>query len=200
MQGEELLLSRARKGDPAAFEQLAAPLERQVYFTCLRLVSDPERAKDCAQEAMLRAFRGIRAYRGESRFATWMYKITYSACLDELRRLKRRPAESLEEMGEAGFTPADTAPTPYEALEKKERLEKLTAAIAALPPELREVLVLSNLQNRSYEEIAQITGAALGTVKSRLNRAREKLKQLLSPQRELFSSSGVQISEGRASE
>lgn len=199
MQTNELLLARAKKGDPQAFEALVTPYERQVYFTCLKLMGDPQSAEDCAQEAMLRAFRSLKQYRGESAFSTWMYKVAYSACLDAMRKQKRRPQESLDTLTEAGFTPPSHEAGPYEALEKKERLAVLRAAIAALPEDLRQTLVLSQLENLSYEEVAAMTGVALGTVKSRVNRAREKLKQILTESRELFPAGVVQLSERRAS-
>lgn len=198
METNEILLARARKGDPAAFEELMTPLERGVYFTCLRLVGNATAAQDCAQEALVKAYKNMKSFRGECQLSTWLYRIAYTVCLDELRRQKRGPHESLENLSEAGFTPPDKGETPVSALEKKERLEKLNAAIQALPQEMREVLVLSQLRGKSYEEVAQITGSAVGTVKSRLNRAREKLKQILSPQRELFENSVVQLNERRA--
>ena len=198
MEGNELLLARARKGDPAAFEELMTPLERGVYFTCLRLMGDAATAQDCAQEAMIRAYKNLKSFRGECQLSTWLYRIAYAACVDEMRRQKRRPQESLENLQAAGFAPPDRGDTPVNALEKKERMAALNAAIQALPPEMKEVLVLSQLQGKSYEEVALITGAAIGTVKSRLSRAREKLKQLLSPNGELFENASVQINERRA--
>ena len=198
MEMNELLLTRARKGDPQAFEELMAPLERGVYFTCLRLVGDEPTAQDCAQEAMLRAYKNLKSFRGDCRLSTWLYRIAYSVCLDEMRRQKRRPQESLEGLQDAGFTPPDRGESPVQALEKKERMKVIASAIQTLPMEMKEVLVLSQLQGKSYEEVALITGTAVGTVKSRLSRAREKLKQILSPQGELFENTGVQLNERRA--
>ena len=198
MQTNELLLARARKGDPQAFEALVTPYEKRIYLTCLKLMGDPHAAEDCAQEAMLRAFRHMKQYRGESALSTWLYKIACSACLDALRKQKRQPQESLDTLAEGGFTPPSPASTPYEALEKKDRLLALQAAIAALPEDLRQTLVLTQLNNLSYEETAEITGVALGTIKSRLSRAREKLKQLLYENRELFPDRVVQLNERRA--
>ena len=149
MQGNELLLARAQKGDHRAFEELMAPLERGVYFTCLRLVGDEPTAQDCAQEALVRAYKSLKSFRGDCQLSTWLYRLAYTACLDELRRQKRRPQESLEALTAAGFTPSDTALTPEKALEKKERMKALAAAIQMLPPEQREALILCQLQGKA---------------------------------------------------
>ena len=194
----DLTLARAQKGDAAAFTELMAPREKRVYYTCLRLTGNAQDAQDCAQEAMLKAFRALPGYQAAASLDTWLYRICVNACLDALRR--RRPQESLEEMKEGGFEPPDRGLTPYAALEKKERHEALKKALAALPEDLRTALVLFNLQGRSYEEIAQITGVALGTVKSRVSRARERLKEILGQNKELFPQSLVQPGERRAKE
>lgn len=192
----DLCLARAQRGDGAAFTELMASREKRVYYTCLRMMASPEDAKDCAQEAMLKAFRALPDYQATASLDTWLYRICVNVCLDALR--KRKPQDSIDKMQETGYEPEDNGLSPYASLEKKERQEALKKAIAQLPEDLRTALVLYNLQNRSYEEIANITGVAMGTVKSRISRARERLKENLSESKELFPNNFVQQSERRA--
>lgn len=199
MQADELTVARAKRGDAAAFEALVTPHERLIYFTCLKLMGNEQDAGDCAQEALIRAYRAMPTYRHESKFETWLYRIAYNVCLDALRKRKRTAAESLEALSESGYVPVDRGPTPYSALEQKERMAMLKQGIDLLPEEMRTVLVLSQLQELSYEEIAKITDSPVGTVKSRINRARLKLKEILTQHAELFSSVTVQEYERRAS-
>ncbi len=166
------------------FEQLAAPLEKQVYFTCLNMMGNHEDAEDCAQEAMLRAFRRLDSFRGASKFSTWLYAIAVHVCLDELR--KRKTTYSLELLRESGWDVPDTAPELYEQMETKERRRKLRDAISLLPPEFRAPQVLVDLQGLSYQEAAQALGLPLGTVKSRVSRARQALMKTLLDNGELF--------------
>ncbi len=170
------------------FEQLAAPLERQVYFTCLNMMGGHEDAEDCAQETMVRAFRKLDSFRGDSKFSTWLHAIAAHVCLDALR--KRKQTYSLEMMRESGWDVPDTAPDLYLQMETKERRQKLRSAIALLPPEFRAPQVLVDLQGLSYQETAKALGLPLGTVKSRVNRARQALMKILLDSGELSGSNG----------
>ena len=198
MQTDELMVARAKRGDAAAFEALVAPFERMMYLTCMKLMGNEQDARDCAQEAMIRAYRAMGTYRNESKLETWLYRIAYNICLDALRRRKRLQAESLEAMSENGFTPEDKGQTPYGALEQKERMEALKQGLDKLPEEMRTVLLLSQVEDMSYDQIAQITDTPVGTIKSRINRARIKLKEILLEHAELFPNAAVQRSERRA--
>ena len=198
MQTDELMVARAKRGDGAAFEALVAPFERRIYLTCFKLMGNEQDAGDCAQEALLRAYRAMHSYRSESRLETWLYRIAYNVCLDSLRKRKRTAAESLEAMSESGFTPEDKGQTPYAALEQKERMSALKKGLEKLPEDMRTVLLLSQVEGMGYDEIADITGAPVGTVKSRINRARLKLKEILMEHAELFPSVTVQRDERRA--
>ena len=198
MQTDELMVARAKRGDAAAFEALVAPHERLIYLTCLKLMGNEQDAGDCAQEALLRAYRAMSSYRSEASLTTWLYRIAYNICLDALRKRKRIAAESLEALSEDGFTPQDKGQTPYAALEQKERMAALKRAIDLLPEDMRTVLLLSQVENMGYEQIAQVTDTPVGTVKSRINRARLKLKEILSEHAELFPSVPVQRNERRA--
>lgn len=178
-----------RKKAPS-FEELVAQAEEQVYKTCFHMMGSPQDAADCAQETMLRAYRAFSTFRREAAFSTWITRIAMNVCMDELR--KRRPVVSLDSLREEkGFDPPDEQKSPYSRLEEKERLLLLRKALSRLPEEARELIVLRDLRSLSYEEIAQITGLPLGTVKSRLSRAREKLYGLLKDSSELFSSPSV---------
>ena len=181
----------SRKRDTGQFERLAAESERQVYSVCFHMMGNREDAQDCAQEAMLRAFRAFDTFRRDASFSTWITRIAMNVCTDALRR--RRDAVSLDSLREdQGFDVPDTAPTAYARLEEKERLRLLREGLSQLPPDLRQMIVLRDMQGKSYEEIARILEVPLGTVKSRVSRAREKLAAILKKSLELFSSPSVQ--------
>ncbi len=178
---DEFTLARARKGDAQAFETLVTPHEQMLWRVCWHYTHHHEDAADCLQEAMLKAWRAIGSYRGECAFSSWLYRIASTVCLDFLRKQKRLPqTESADELAEEdGFAPADESPTPEEALLKAESARQIREGIDALPAEMRTVLILYALQGLGYEQIAAATQASVGTVKSRLNRARQKLAKFL---------------------
>ena len=172
------------------FEALAAEQEKRVYALCLHMMGSREDALDCAQETMLRAFKSFSGFRGDASFSTWIARIAMNVCTDALRR--RRDAVSLDALREdQNFDPPDPAPTAYARLEEKERMRLLREALSLLPADLRQVIVLRDIQGRDYDEIAGVLELPLGTVKSRLSRAREKLAVILKKSSELFSSPSV---------
>ena len=180
----------SRQKDTRRFEALAAQEEKRVYALCLHMMGRQEDAQDCAQEAMLRAYRSFSSFRQDASFSTWITRIAMNVCVDALR--KRKDAVSLEALREdRGFDPPDPSPGAYARLEKKERMRLLRQAMDQLPPDLKAPLVLRDLRGMSYEEVAQTLSLPLGTVKSRISRAREKLSSLLSESSELFSSPSV---------
>ncbi len=177
---DDITLRRAQKGDAQAFERLVTPYEQTVWRVCWHYTHHTEDAKDCLQEAMLKAWRAIGQYRGDCALETWLYRIASTVCLDFLRRQKRLPqTESADEMTESGMQPIDASPTPDEAALHAESTQQLREAIDSLPADMRTVLVLYALEGQPYEAIAEITGASIGTVKSRLNRARQKIAKFL---------------------
>lgn len=178
---DEFTLRRAQKGDAQAFETLVTPHEQMLWRVCWHYTHHQEDAADCLQEAMLKAWKAIGSYRGECAFTSWLYRIASTVCLDFLRRQKRLPqTESADEMAEEdGFTPVDDSPTPDEALLQAESAQQIKAGIDTLPAEMRTVLILYALQGMGYEEIAAAAQVSVGTVKSRLNRARQKLAKFL---------------------
>ncbi len=181
---ERKLFSKKQAADQ--FERLAGENERQVYAVCYHMMGNREDARDCAQETMLRAFRAFDSFRRDAAFSTWITRIAMNVCTDELR--KRRPALSLDQLREdKGLDVADAAPTAYARLEEKERLRLLREALAELPEDMRQMIVFRDLRGMSYDDIAQALDMPLGTVKSRVSRAREKLSSLLKQSSELFS-------------
>ncbi|HLN64635.1 MAG TPA: sigma-70 family RNA polymerase sigma factor [Symbiobacteriaceae bacterium] len=182
---DELLVERAKRGDAEAFEQLASQYYRKVYNIAYRVIGNPEDASDVAQEAFERAYLSLPEFRGDSSFQTWLLRITNNACLDELRRRKRRKVTSLDEPmsvedGEMDrqLAIADEADGPEQALERLEVQRVVQESINALDEEYRVVVVMRDIQGYSYNEIAETLGINLGTVKSRLNRARHALKEM----------------------
>ena len=177
---DEFTLRRAQKGDTAAFEQLVTPHEQTIWRVCWHYTHHQQDTADCMQEAMLKAWRAIGSYRGDCALESWLYRIAATVCLDFLRKQKRLPeTESADEMAESGFHPVDDSPTPEAAALHAESGAQLREAIDALPGDMRTVLILYALEGRPYDEIAEVTGTSIGTVKSRLNRARQKIAKFL---------------------
>ena len=186
MAEESVLISRASRGDAEAFNALMGLHERRMFAVALRMCTNREDAEDCLQEAMLRIYRAISDFKAQSTFSTWVYRITMNTCLDELRRRKSRPNTSLDVLVEAGWSPSDERETPEQHALRGEMHGKLSEFIGELPEEMRAAVVLRDVQGLSYEEIAEALGANVGTVKSRISRGREKLREKISANRELF--------------
>ena len=182
MTEEHALIRQVQRGDHEAFAQLVKIHENHVYNLCLRMSGNAEDAKDLAQESFLKAWRGIGFYKFEASFSTWLYRLTSNVCIDFLRRQKRRPSVSLTMEDDETSTELeieDTAPSPEETILHQERTDAVAAAMKQLDEEFRMVLTLRVIQDLPYEEIADILDIKVGTVKSRLARARLKLKKLL---------------------
>lgn len=182
---DDLLVERAKRGDVEAFEQLISQYEKKVVNTAYRLTGNIEDAMDVAQEAFIRAYSSIPEFRGDSSFATWLFRIVHNACLDELRKRKRQRVTSLDEPVQSSdgemerqLAVANSSDGPEEALERVEVQRAVQESINALDEEYRIVIVMRDIQGYSYNEIAETLGINLGTVKSRLNRARNALKEM----------------------
>lgn len=191
MQGDELLLRRACKGGVQAFEELMQSHESRIYAIALRMMGNREDAQDCAQEAMVRIYRAMGSFKGQSALATWIYRITMNTCLDELRRRKARKVTSLDSLVDNGWSPTDTGDTPEEHGLRVEKQNALNQAIQSLPDDMRAAIILRDVKGYSYDEIASILDANVGTIKSRISRGREKLREILSKQSELFGRTAV---------
>lgn len=175
----EELARAAAKGDTGAFEQLVRLHENKVYALALRMCGNPEDAGDAAQEAFLSAWRGLPSFRGESGFSTWLYRLTSNAAIDQLRRGKRRRGETSLDDGELPADVPDRGPSPQENAESVELRDAVSAGLRQLGEDHRQILVLREYQELSYEEIAQVLDVDLGTVKSRISRARRALRKIL---------------------
>ena len=177
------LVERAKKGDQDAFEQLVLDNQNRVYSLALRLVNDREEAEDLAQEAFVKAWQGLRSFQGESSFATWVYRLTTNLCIDWLRKQRRRegvaPSVSLDDEESGWAEPADRDSDPHLLLEKSERGRALARGLDKLPDWQRRALVLRELSGLSYQEIGEALEVDLGTVKSRIARARQSLRKIL---------------------
>ncbi|MGE5527928.1 MAG: RNA polymerase sigma factor [Patescibacteria group bacterium] len=176
---EQALIRSCREGDKAAFEELLGCYEGLVFNLVHRYLGNSPEAADIAQEAMLRLYRRLGEFQGRSAFKTWVYRVVTNVCLDHLRR-GGQPQVSLDELAERGVMPESRAAAadPEEALEESELRAHLRSLMAGLGPDHRMVLVLRDMEGLAYEEIAAIVGCSLGTVKSRLARAREALRRL----------------------
>ena len=167
------------------FEQLVTPLEKQVYFTCFHMMGNREDAEDCAQEALLKAYRNLDSFRAQSRFSTWLYTLVTRVCLDALR--KKKDEYSLDLLREEGFEPASEEAEAYLHLEEKERKMILKKAVSQLPLDFRAAVVLVDLQGLPYQEASEVLNIPEGTLKSRVSRARKALYKILISQGELFT-------------
>lgn len=180
-----------KERDVESFARLIAAHERKVYGLAYRLMGNEEDAKDLAQEAFLRAFTSLERFRGNSAFSTWLYRIVVNVCIDEMRKRKRERTRSLSEKPHLDESEpasgaslkerdiADSSPGPAEQLESKELSDVVRKAIDELSEHYRTAIILRDIEGFSYEEIAAITGCSLGTVKSRLNRARNALREAI---------------------
>ncbi len=176
----DLLVYKSKQGNKEAFEQLVKLYQNKVYALCYQLTSNQTDAQDLAQEAFVKAYRSLSGFRNEADFGTWMHRITVNLWINTRRR--KKPEVSLDATidtgnGEISFEVASGGETPDEQLERKELSMLVKLALNDLSEEHRTVLVLREMQGYNYEEIAQITGCSLGTVKSRINRARQNLKE-----------------------
>ncbi len=194
---DELLLRRAQRGDPEAFEKLMTPLEQMIWRVCWHYTGDREAASDCGQDTMVRVWRGLEKYHGDCAFETWVYRIAANCCIDYLRKKKRDRSESIEPLKEQGFDPADPKAGTEEKVLAAEEKQRLREGIAQLPEEQREALILTQLEKVPYEEAARALGVSEGTVKSRVNRAKARLKEILSEERELSPPGNVKKDERR---
>ena len=174
---DRTLVRRAQRGDQAAFAELVTRHQRYVYNLAYRLLQDADEAEDAAQEAFLRAWRGLRGFRRQAKFTTWLYRIVTNLCYNRLASLRWQLMEVDTDEVEALASPTEQSPPAR--LEAAERRAFLHGQIAALPAKYRLVITLFYLQEFSYQEIAQVLDLPLGTVKTHLFRARERLKRQL---------------------
>jgi RNA polymerase sigma-70 factor (ECF subfamily) len=174
---EELLVKRAKRGDVSAFSELVRRYERYVLNLVYRTLGRSEDAEDIAQEAFVKAFLNIKKFKEESKFSTWLSKIVINLCMDKIRE-KANKEENLEE-GVWLTIPQSSYYSPEETVERLEIQERIKKAVMSLPEDLRIVFVLREFEDLSYQEISEMLDIPIGTVESRLYRARMKLRSLL---------------------
>ena len=182
MTDDAQLIDQALHGQPEAFGQLVLKYQDRLYNTVFHVVGHAEDARDIVQEALVQAFLKLDSFRRHSAFYTWLYRIAFNLAVTQQRR--RRPTVSLDQMRETNRSePADDQLDPAEALERKERCRQVRRAIAQLSEPYRAVLVLREIDGCDYETISEILDLPVGTVRSRLHRARlqlrEELKEML---------------------
>lgn len=178
---EESLIQQAQSGDVAAFNRLVVQYQELVFNVAYRIMGDPAVAEDVTQETFITAYQSLRSFRGGS-FKSWLMRVATNRCYDELRRRKRRPQSSLDEMVDENESYAFLR-SPQDGPEAHRQRVELALAIERclkdLPDDQRIVTVLGDVEGYDYQEIATITRVSLGTVKSRISRARAKLRDCL---------------------
>lgn len=173
-------IDRARKGDPDAFEKLVLTYEKAVYRLTLRLCGNPEDAAEAAQEAFLSVWRSLPFFRGDAKFSTWLYRLATNAAIDLLRREKKHTGTlSLDDEVLNPDVADHVRYQPQSQLERAELRDAIERSLAALSPEYRQILLLREMQQLSYEEIGAELNLEPGTVKSRISRARRQLRLIL---------------------
>lgn len=177
---DEQLVRKAQEENDRAFGQLVERYESKVYSLALKMLRNPEDAEDVLQDTFLRAYRGIKSFKGNSTFSTWVYRITANSALMRLRK-KQLPTVSIDDADEreAPINIADWAPGPAEQLLSQETQRAMNEAIEALPAEFRQVFVLRDIEELSNSEVADILDLSVAAVKSRLHRARLKVRNRL---------------------
>lgn len=173
---DEDLVRRFRAGEPDAFTELVRRHQQRVYSLCLRVLGDADAAADVAQDTFITVLRKLEGFRGEAAFTTWLHRVAVNACYDELRRRKRRPA--LHVVPEEGSDREPGPPAPDHA-DEVAGTRDAAAALASVPEEFRVALVLADVQDMAYEQIAQVLDVPIGTVKSRVHRGRLALAAAL---------------------
>lgn len=180
---EAQLIEKAKAGDPAAFELLIAGCKTKAYNTALRYLRDEQDALDVLQESLIKVYRHLGQFKSDSKFDTWVYRIVVNTSNDFLRKNQNRKTTDsiyrVRDEEETTFDIPDHSPTPAEALDSKESMRLILECLEKLDKDQKEVIVLRDIQGFSYEEISEILQCSIGTVKSRINRARHKLRDMI---------------------
>lgn len=176
------LVEQFKAGNTAAIAELLASYERRIYAVCYRMLQDHEVARDLAQDAIVKVLEGLETYDGRSKLSTWVIRVTMNCCLSHLRKQRLRRHESLDTpMGSEGtprreLLPAGEELSPTDRVQRDQERSALVRALQSLDPAARAMLVLRDLQDLDYQQIGEVMGIPVGTVKSRLFRAREALR------------------------
>ena len=185
------LAGKAASGDADAFETLVLKYEKNIYYIALRMMPSAEDAKDVSQNVLIKIYNNLSNFKGDSLFSTWIYRITVNTCIDEIRKYKRKNEVSIDDEDKGvGRNIQDSALSPEQNIIASEGLNAILETVKELPEEYSTVITLRDIQGFAYSEIADITECSLGTVKSRISRARGKLKELLLKKGELYETDG----------
>jgi RNA polymerase sigma-70 factor (ECF subfamily) len=184
---DQALVETFQSGNRIAFDELVSRHKDRVFNLCYRFMGDTQEAEDCAQDVFLKVYRSLKRFRFESSFYTWLYRITVNTCKNRLRTMRFRGMKNSgvlynTENSSKDYQPmerGDEGKSPIAELEKKERIRLIQNAIDSLPVGQKDVVILRDIEGLSYEEIINITGYRLGTLKSKLSRARHELRQRL---------------------
>jgi RNA polymerase sigma-70 factor (ECF subfamily) len=189
---DSILIERFQKGSKSAFDTLVQKHQARAYQYAFRLTRNADDAADVVADAFVRVYRALQTFKGDSAFTTWLYRIETNCFLDMRKKKNARPATSLDSAlnlgdGEVELQVEDDGPSAHDEAERSQRMKAVEEAVAKLPEYQRAMIVMYHAESMSYEEIAESLSLPIGTVKSRLNRARLSLRQLLEPQSDMFS-------------
>jgi RNA polymerase sigma-70 factor, ECF subfamily len=176
---DEELVERFQNGDASAFDTLVRRWERKLQGAIYRLVGPGDDVRDLSQETLLKAYRGLGTFKKEARFSSWLYQIALNVCRDRMRRSRGKSYVSFDELSEVGEAAGDAGPSALELIEARDLSRQVAAAVASLPEEQREVVVLKEYQGLTFVEIAETLDVPLSTVKTRLYRGLGQLRQQL---------------------
>jgi len=179
---DEELVARAQDGDASAFDVLVRRWERKIRGAIYRIMRSDDDALDLCQETFLKAYRGLGSFKQEARFSSWLYQIALNLCRDRLRRRRGKTWVSLDGLDEASGAPRHTGPSALDLIEARDLSRTVADAVAGLPDDQREVIVLKEYQGLTFLEIAEVLGLPRSTVKTRLYRGLGQLKEQLERQ------------------
>lgn len=182
-ENEILLIKRSQKGDINSFEELIKEYKKIAYNIALKMLKNKEDAEDVSQEALIKVYKSINRFNMDSSFKTWLYRIVVNTCLDHVRKNKENPI-SIDQPIRSGHDEfymdvEDNRPTPQEVLETKLTQKMVMDAVNELEEDFKSIIILRDINDLSYEEIAEVLECNIGTVKSRISRGRQKLKEIL---------------------
>lgn len=200
MVSDEELLARSKQDDPEAFTLLVERYQKMLYTIAYRFLGNSEDASDASQEALVRAYKNLKSFRGQCSFKTWLQHIIANVCRDALRRQSRRPSISLDGLQDneesTWILPDRSTGSPEDVYLAREEGDRIHNLIQALTPEYRMVILMKDIQGFTYEEIAERLGCSIGTIKSRLSRARQHLRRHLLQDMEHFQVGNVYMCKG----
>jgi len=190
-ENEILLIKRSQKGDINSFEELIKEYKKIAYNIALKMLKNKEDAEDVSQEALIKVYKSINRFNMDSSFKTWLYRIVANTCLDHLRKNKENPI-SIDQPIRSGHDEfymdiGDNRPTPQEVLETKLTQKMVMEAVNELEEDFKTIIILRDINDFSYEEISEILECNIGTVKSRISRGRQKLKEILEKNMAVFN-------------